>query len=237
MEDNKNVNGQQNQNGSNDNGQQNNNQQNGSAGTDNSGGQNNQQNNEKTFTQDEVTRMMTTEKKQGRNSVYRQLGLDPNTASEEDVANAFKEFTEYQNSKKSEAEKAAAKALEDQKKLEAAQQQLFLANAKVKAMQLGVQPQFVDDVVTLASTKLGADEKSDLDALAKAVGELKAKYPTWFGQSDEGDDKAKNKNNAGMRGTGSSVSGSSQKKEGESSMGARLAAQRKQTNKKSSFWN
>lgn len=232
MEDNKNVNGQQNQNGSNDNSQQN-----GSAGTNNSGDQTNQQNNEKTFTQDEVTRMMTTEKKQGRNSVYRQLGLDPNTASEEDVANAFKEFTEYQNSKKSEAEKAAAKALEDQKKLEAAQQQLFLANAKVKAMQLGVQPQFVDDVVTLASTKLGDDEKSDLDALAKAVGELKAKYPTWFGQSDEDDNKAKDKNNAGMRGTGSSVSGSSQRKEGESSMGARLAAQRKQTNKKSSFWN
>lgn len=237
MEDNKNVNGQQNQNGSNDNGQQNNNQQNGSAGTNNSGDQTNQQNNEKTFTQDEVTRMMTAEKKQGRNSVYRQLGLDPNTASEEDVANALKEFTEYQNSKKSEAEKAAAKALEDQKKLEASQQQLFLANAKVKAMQLGVQPQFVDDVVILASTKLGADERSDLDALAKAVGELKAKYPIWFGQSNEGDNKAKDKNNAGMRGTGSSVSGSSQKKEGESSMGARLAAQRKQTNKKSSFWN
>lgn len=237
MEDNKNVNGQQNQNGSNDNGQQNNNQQNGSAGTNNSGDQTNQQNNEKTFTQDEVTRMMTAEKKQGRNSVYRQLGLDPNTASEEDVANALKEFTEYQNSKKSEAEKAAAKALEDQKKLEASQQQLFLANAKVKAMQIGVQPQFVDDVVILASTKLGADERSDLDALAKAVGELKEKYPTWFGQSNEGDNKAKDKNNAGMRGTGSSVSGSSQKKEGESSMGARLAAQRKQTNKKSSFWN
>ena len=237
MEDNKNVNGQQNQNDSNDNGQQNNNQQNGSAGTNNSGDQTNQQNNEKTFTQDEVTRMMTAEKKQGRNSVYRQLGLDPNTASEEDVANALKEFTEYQNSKKSDAEKAAAKALEDQKKLEASQQQLFLANAKVKAMQLGVQPQFVDDVVILASTKLGADERSDLDALAKAVGELKAKYPTWFGQSGEGDNKAKDKNNAGMRGTGSSVSGSSQKKEEESSMGARLAAQRKQTNKKSSFWN
>lgn len=234
MENEKNVNGQQNQN-NNGEGQQTGAQSSGTnEGTNNNsgGGQN-----EKTFTQDEVTRMMTTEKRQGKNSVYRQLGLDPNTATEEDIANAIKGYTEYQNSKKSEAEKAAAKALEDQKKLEAATQQLFLANAKVKAMQLGVQPQFVDDVVTLASTKLGEDEKTDLDALAKAVGELKAKYPTWFGQSDDGDGKAKNKNNAGMRGTGSSASSSSQKKDEDTSMGARLAAQRKQTNKKSSFWN
>ncbi len=45
----------------------------------------------KTFTQEQVTRMMTREKNQGRNAVYRELGIDPKDTK---TVNMFKAFIE-----------------------------------------------------------------------------------------------------------------------------------------------
>ena len=81
-------------------------------------------------------------------------------------------------------------------------------------------------------------EDSDLKTI---IGEFKTKYPVWFGESSEEDDKNKDKGNGkgktGQRGTGSSVKNSDkEKKDEEKGLGARLAAQRRGTGKKSSYW-
>lgn len=182
----------------------------------------------KTFTQDQVTKMMTREKNQGRNAAYKELGIDPKDTK---MVNMFKAFIESQ---KTEDQKAAEKESENQTKLNEAEQRVMVAEAKAEAMMLGVKSQYVDDIVTLALAKMTED--SDLKTI---IGEFKTKYPVWFGESEEDNkDKDKDTTKTGQKGTGSSVKSDKDKeKKGEAKgLGARLAAQRKSSNKKSSYW-
>ena len=180
----------------------------------------------KTFTQDQVTRMMTREKNQGRNAAFKELGIDPKDSK---TIKMFKAFVESQ---KSDEEKAAEKESENKAKVSEAEQRVVVAEAKAEAMMLGVKTQYVDDVVTLALAKMTED--SDLKTI---IGEFKTKYPVWFGES-ESDDKDKNaKGKTGQKGTGSSVKAEKESKgDNNKGLGARLAAQRKSGNKKSSYW-
>lgn len=182
----------------------------------------------KTFTQDQVNKMMTREKNQGRNAAYKELGIDPKDTK---MVKMFKAFIESQ---KTDDQKAAEKESEDQAKITEAEQRALVAEAKAEAMMLGVKTQYVEDVVTLALAKMTED--SDIKTI---IGEFKTKYPVWFGESEEedkGDDKGKGK--TGQKGTGSSVKTSEKEKKGKENkgLGARLAAQRKTSNKKSSYW-
>lgn len=183
---------------------------------------------EKTFTQDQVNKMMTREKNQGRNAVYKELGIDPKDTK---MVNMFKAFIESQ---KTDEQKAAEKESEDKAKVTEAENRALVAEAKAEAMMLGIKSQYVEDVVTLALSKMTDD--SDLKTI---IGEFKTKYPIWFGESGEDkDDKNNNKNKTGQKGTGSSVKSnkSGTSKEETKGLGARLAAQRKTGNKKSSYW-
>lgn len=181
----------------------------------------------KTFTQDQVTKMMTREKNQGRNAAYKELGIDPKDTK---MVNMFKAFVESQ---KTDDQKAAEKESENQTKIKEAEQRAIVAEAKAEAMMLGVKPQHVDDIVTLALSKMTED--SDMKTI---IGEFKTKYPVWFGESEEDDDKGeKGKGKVGQKGTGSSVkSDKKDKKEETKGLGARLAAQRKTGSKKTSYW-
>ena len=185
----------------------------------------------KTFTQDQVTRMMAREKNQGRNAAYKELGIDPKDTK---AVNMFKAFIESQ---KTDEQKAAEKESENQTKVTEAEQRAQVAEAKAEAMMLGVKPQYGDDVVTLALAKMTED--SDLKTV---IGEFKTKYPVWFGESGDEDDKDSkgkdSKGKTGQKGTGSSVKTSKEDKgKGEEKgLGARLAAQRRGTGKKSSYW-
>lgn len=183
----------------------------------------------KTFTQDQVNRMMTREKNQGRNAVYKELGIDPKDTK---MVNMFKAFVESQ---KTDEQKAAEKETENQTKMNEAEQRAQVAEAKAEAMMLGVKTQYVDDVVTLALAKMTED--SDLKTI---IGEFKTKYPVWFGESEDDDKggKDKGKGKTGQKGTGSSVKTSKEDKgKGEEKgLGARLAAQRRGAGKKSSYW-
>ena len=201
---------------------------------DNNGGQstgdnsrNNDGKGEKTFTQDDVNRMMTREKKQGANSVYNELGIKP---GDKKSIEAVKKFLESQ---KTDAQKEAESIAANNAALEEANHKLALAEAKAEAMQLGVQAQFVDDAVTLALGKVANEEGTDIKT---ALGELKTKYPVWFenGSGDDKDSKAK----TGQKGTGSSVkSGSKDKGDESKNLGARLAASRKSNAGKKSYWS
>lgn len=177
---------------------------------------------EKTFTQAEVNRMMAREKHQGVNSVYNELGI---RSGDKKMLTAVKEFVASQKSEDPDAQS---------EELAEAEQRAAVAEAKVEAMMTGVQPQYVDDVVTLALGKAAAEDRTDLKAI---FGELKTKYPSWFDQSAQsGDDK--NKTNVGQKGTGSTVSSSNKDddKNGSTSLGARLAAKKHASVGKSTYW-
>ncbi len=204
--------------GSNDNG--------GQSTGDNSG--NNDGKGEKTFTQDDVNRMMTREKKQGANSVYNELGIKP---GDKKSIEAVKKFLESQ---KTDAQKEAESIAANNAALEEANHKLALAEAKAEAMQLGVQAQFVDDAVPLALGKVANEEGTDIKT---ALGELKTKYPVWF-ENGSGDDGKDSKAKTGQKGTGSSVkSGSKDKGDDGKNLGARLAANRKTNAGKKSYWS
>lgn len=175
----------------------------------------------RTFTQDEVTRMMTREKKQGRNAVLRELGIDPKDT---------KTISLLQSVMKS---KSGSQSEDDGRMVEL-EHRTLVAEAKAEAMQQGAQAEYVDDIVTLALSK--AEEDSDVSTL---VGEVKTKYPVWFGKQPEDDDdkKGTGANKVGTKGTGSSVKSKAASKKEEQNIGARLAAQRKARNTgKKSFW-
>lgn len=195
----------------------------GKAGADDKGGSGT---GGKTFTQEQVTKMMTKEKNQGRAAALKELGIDPKDTKAMAMVKALLD------SQQKDAEKQSVEAAA----LAEAEQRAIKAEAKAEAMQLGVQPQFVEDVVTLALSKLTDD--GDLKTL---IGELKIKYPVWFEESeeDEKDDKKDSKKKVGQKGTGSSIKDADKKKgagDEEKGLGARLAAQRKSAAPKSSYW-
>ena len=164
----------------------------------------------KTFSQEQVTKMMTREKSQGRNAALKELGIDLKNSK---MVEAVKAYIE---SLKTEDDKNAEKDNE----LSEANNRARIAEAKAEAMMIGIKPQYVEDAVTLVLSKVKADD--DNDSVKTALGELKAKYPVWFGEKDEDDNS-----NVGKRGTGSSIGAQRKGANGgkqEQSLGARLAA-------------
>lgn len=175
----------------------------------------------KLFTQKEVNRFTAREKEQGRNSVYKALGLDP---KDKKTIEAVKSFIESQ---KTEEQKNAEREAENNTKLLELEQRAKLAEAKAEIMALGVKGQFVDDAVTLALAKVNDDND-----LKTVISSFKDKYPIWFKPSEE------DKGSVGQRGTGSSVNNSKETNDGKhkNGLGARLATQRRGNHKKSSYW-
>lgn len=176
----------------------------------------------KLFTQKEVNRFTAREKEQGRNSVYKALGLDP---KDKKTIEAVKSFIESQ---KTEEQKNAEREAENNTKLLELEKRAMLAEAKAEVMALGVKGQFVDDAVTLALAKVNDDND-----LKTVISSFKDKYPIWFKPSEEDE-----KGSVGKRGTGSSVNNSKENNnaKNKNGLGARLATQRRGNHKKSSYW-
>lgn len=185
---------------------------------------------EKTFTQQQVNRMMAREKNQGRAAAFRDLGIDPKDKNTISLLQSI-----FSKASVSSAGAEDAANADEKSELESRAQ---LAEAKVEALKMGAQPAFVDDVVALAMSKM--KEGSDL---ATVIGEIKSKYSIMF-EPKADDDKAKGETGAagkvGQKGTGSSIkggSGAGAKDNEQGNLGARLAAQRKSRSAKKSFWS
>ena len=181
---------------------------------------------ERTFTQSEVSAMMAKEKGQGRNSVYNELGIDPNDTA---TIALVKQIAAANVTGAS-----VATATNDvEQRLLAMEQRALLAEMKTEALAQGAGAQYVDDVVTLVMAKLDADQNADFKTV---LGEIRAKYPTLFGSVQTG-----SPTETGLHGTGSSVSatqnngGQTDTKTG-AGLGQRLAAQRRSSASKSSFF-
>ena len=204
-----------------------------------------QQTTEKMFSQAQVNHMMANEKKQGRAAAFNEMGINPNDPNAANMINMFKAFV---SSMKTDEQKAQEQTAAQQIALAESQSKLQRAELKAEALQLGANPEFVDDIVTIAISKM--DDKTDAKTV---IGELKTKYSVWFtpDASEDNDDKGKgqkqqnnnqqnNNGVTGQNGTGTSVGNGSKKAgtdKGTSGLGARLAAQRNQATQKKSFWS
>lgn len=190
----------------------------------------------KTFTQDQVSRMMTKEKRQGMAAAYKELGINPKDAKAVAMVKALIA------SQKTDEQKAAEQQAENDAKAREAEERVAKAEIKAEAMVLGIKREFVEDMVALVMSK-----KTDDSDIKTLLGEYKKKYPMWFDDGSNGDDDDKSgkgsKGKTGQRGTGSSVKGDNGGKKNDKagdnnqSMGQRLAARRKASMPKKSYWS
>lgn len=113
------------------------------------------QSTEKTFTQAEVNRMMTAEKEQGRRSVLKELGI-------EDVASAkesLQKYNEFLQAQKTQLEQAQESQTQLQTQYTEAVAKATHAENCMTAMKQGANVEFLDDLVTLAKSRV-TDEKN-----------------------------------------------------------------------------
>lgn len=158
---------------------------------------------DKTFTQDEVNKLAAKEKRKGRNSLMRELGLDP---EDKDAVKNLKAVLEAQKTEKEKQEGELKKAQDT------ASKETTRANAaerKLLVLMAGCQKDYVEEVTTLAAAKVDDDTTFE-DALE----EVKKKFPAMFGEAEEDQDN----------GTGRGQGHRKQKKADKpGSFGARLA--------------
>lgn len=140
-------------------------------GGQNTNPQSQQQTGEKTFTQAEVTAMATREKQQGRAAVLRELGIDPD---DKDAINRYKNVIKESQTKE---EQLTTQLNTQTAAATSATARAEAAESKLLAIQKGVTPAFVDDVVVLAMSKVTDDKPLD-----KVLDEMKTTYPAFFGE-------------------------------------------------------
>lgn len=199
------------------------------GGTNNSGGGSDggnggNQSQGKTFSQEDVNRMMAKEKQQGRNAVFNELGINPDDA---DAISLIKALMAAKGANEGDGGNQGDNSAE----LAQAQERARIAEMKADAMKAGVKVQYVDDAVDLVRARY-SDENNDFNAI---LNELKSKYAIWFEDTEEDD-----KGGAGKRGTGSTISSKNQqgsKNNQSDGLGKRLAGLRKPQTKKSSYFS
>ncbi|WP_180273249.1 hypothetical protein [Streptococcus suis] len=134
---------------------------------------------EKTFSQEDVTRISTKEHKSGYSKAIKDLGF----SDVESAKNALAEYAKWQESQKSEADKQAEALTAKDKELANAQAENKILASKLAALSKGVNADAVDDVNALAE-RLVADDVSIDDA----IGQVLAKYPQ-FGKQEPVEEK------------------------------------------------
>lgn len=182
----------------------------------------------KTFTQDELNRIMAREKTQGKHAALRELGIDPKDKA------AVERFKALIESQKTETQKQVETQVKENAMSIELEHRALIAEAKVEAMRLGVQPKFVEDAITLVMAK--TNEGDDMKTI---IGELKVKYPDWFEEIDDDTKKKEEKkpSDETKKGTGTSMKSSGPSGKESGGIGARLAAQNKSGQPKKSYWS
>lgn len=152
----------------------------------------------KTFTQDEVNRMMAREKQQGRDSVYNTLGVDPtDTQRISQVKKLFDALLSEENVELEELPQPVQKTIsKTQQKAQEAERRATLAEAKVVALSNDANPSHLEDVIMLATSKVTDDKP-----LEAVIEEMKNTHAFFFNKpkGDVGTGKNVGKNNQGAK--------------------------------------
>src|SRR5690554_5439248 len=123
----------------------------------------------KLFTQEDVNRIAAREAKEAQEKLLKQLGIEDFESAKE----GLQKFREWQEAQKTEAEKQAERL----KKLEESNQTL---KAQLAALEAGVNPDSVADVVILAKNMMS----DDLD-MKGAIQKVLEKYPHFKASAKE----------------------------------------------------
>ena len=186
--------------------QQNSNQQNSNQNNQNSNGGAG----EKTYTQAQVNVMLANEKRQGKQAILRALGI-------KDVNEGKSKMQQQQqtNQQQLDEENQAAQLLSNARQAQInAEARAQAAERKLSVLKAGVRPEFVDDVVYIATGKA-----TDAEDFEEVVTAMKETHSFYFMQ-----DNNSNQNN----GTGGNTNFKKQQQQQEQvgALGKRLAEQR-----------
>lgn len=130
----------------------------------------------KTFTQEEVNRMLANEKRQGRQAALKALGLDPNDKDAEKKAKGILDSHKTQ-------EQLTNEALENEKNARSeAEKKALAAEQKLAVLEAGCKKEFVEEVTALAAVKV-----TDTVDFAAAIKAVKEKCPNFFDEGEGGD--------------------------------------------------
>lgn len=168
---------------------------------------------EKTFTQADVNRMMKAEKEKGRRSILSELGIEDVA----DVKKSLEEFKKYQDSQKTELQKATDELKIANDKIANAEARALKSEYCLKAISFGANPESVEDLVSIVVTKISEDK--DIETVLKEMKENKA-YSGFFNTEDNANDKK-------PQGTGNPVPNNNKgSNNGNKNYGAQLAEAR-----------
>lgn len=131
---------------------------------------------EKTFTQAEVNKLLANEKRQGRQSALRALGLNPDDKNAEKAAKAILDAQKTQAERDAEALTAAQAAQT------AAEQKAQALEHKFSIIAAGCKVEYADEVAALVSLKI--TDTTDFDTALKAV---KEKFSMFFEDTKDND--------------------------------------------------
>ena len=187
--------------------QQNGNQQNSNQNSQNSDGGAG----EKTYTQAQVNVMLANEKRQGKQAILRALGI-------KDVNEGKSKMQQQQqtNQQQLDEENQAAQLLSNARQAQInAEARAQAAERKLSVLKAGVRPEFVDDVVYIATGKA-----TDAEDFEEVVTAMKETHSFYFMQ-----DNNSNQNNNGTGGN-ANFKKQQQQQEQAGALGKRLAEQR-----------
>lgn len=187
--------------------QQNNNQQNSNQNNQNSDGGAG----EKTYTQAQVNVMLANEKRQGKQAILRALGI-------KDVNEGKSKMQQQQqtNQQQLDEENQAAQLLSNARQAQInAEARAQAAERKLSVLKAGVRPEFVDDVVYIATGKA-----TDAEDFEEVVTAMKETHSFYFMQ-----DNNSSQNNNGTGGN-ANFKKQQQQQEQAGALGKRLAEQR-----------
>lgn len=130
----------------------------------------------KTFTQEDVNRMMAAEKEQGRRSILKELGVEDITSAKE----GLQKYQEYLNSQKTELQQAQDNQAKLQSEYASAIARANHAENCIAALRAGANSESLDDLVTIAATKV-----SDTKSFEAVISEMKSNsaYAGFFANS------------------------------------------------------
>lgn len=175
----------------------------------------------KTFTQEEVNRLMKAEKESAKKALLKELGVDDAKTAKEGLA----KYREILDKDKTDAERAKEGLAAETRAKGEAERRALLAEAKVEALSAGCNPVYLDDLITLASSRVTEDK--DLAAVVKEMKEDQ-KYKTFFGTDHESEDKGTGGGGGYRRKQGSDKKGS---------LGSRLGEQAAKSAVKNPYFN
>lgn len=175
---------------------------------------------EKTYTQSQLNSMMANEKRTARQALLKELGFE--SVDDKSYKDTVKNIKATLDAGKTQSQlDAEARANAETARAEAEAKAARL-EMKVAALAHGVKPDFLDDVITLAQSKV-----TDEVTVETVLADFKTKYPSFFMTTGE----------PAPAGTGSSNNPPRKNPTGSDSLGKRLAKTGKTTAKSSYFKN